>query len=68
MGTISSMQPDWVREKEEAAERADWSAWTRARSWLARTVMWPLVSFVLFALVVTVGTILVSAVRAVLGI
>jgi hypothetical protein len=62
------MKPDWVRDQVEAAERAEGPAWKRARSWLARTVMWPLVTFVLFALVVTVGTILVSAVRAVLGI
>ena len=62
------MEPEWIRERREAAERAKWPLWRRALSVLSRRVMWPLITFVLFALVVTMGYIVVSIVRAVFGI
>lgn len=62
------MEPEWLRERREASERTNWPRWRRVRSFLARGVMWPLISFGLFAAAVTVGHIVVSVVRAVFGI
>ena len=62
------MEPDWLRDRREAAERANWPLWRRLLSVLSHKVMWPLISIALFALAVTVGQIGVSIVRAVFGI
>jgi len=62
------MRPDWVREQEDGAERAEWPLWQRTLSWLARNFMWPIISIALFALAVIVGEAVVGVVRAVVGI